>query len=59
MKEFIFRGTDDGEILNDEPVCEIVRCKDCKHFVGYGWCILTRERHKESWFCPYGERRTD
>ena len=61
MKEFIFRGTDDGKILNNESDQELVRCKDCKFMYEdnqfmcgiRGFCV------NEDFFCADGERRTE
>ena len=35
----------------------VVRCKDCKHYVGDGWCYLERISRKPDWFCANGEKR--
>ena len=55
MKEWIYRGTDDGHILNSEPSKELVRCKDCKE---YG-CDTYLERGDDNWFCADGERKSE
>lgn len=51
------------EMLKTQPtadVVEVVRCKDCKHFVDEGmYCsnnIITMFDH---FYCYYGERRED
>ena len=61
MKEFIFRGTDDGHILNSEPSCELVRCKDCKYGTSYSngelfGCVGINGLHDANWFCADGVR---
>ena len=61
MKEFIYRGTDDGRILNSEPYKEIVRCKDCKHGRQYDTnavdCEYRELATEPDWFCADGKRR--
>lgn len=38
---------------------ELVRCKDCKHYIdGTGLCALYHAHgHAETWFCADGERK--
>lgn len=36
----------------------ITLCKDCKHYVGSGWCYITRIMQPEEFFCAYGEPRS-
>lgn len=40
---------------------EVVRCKDCKKVIRYGflWCGRTDIQVQENDFCSCGERRTD
>ena len=38
----------------------VVRCKDCKHYAGNGWCNrpgINPTKH-DDWFCADGERKT-
>lgn len=46
------------EIALDKAHCELVRCKDCKHYDGK-WCLLLDMANSDmgDWFCGYGERR--
>lgn len=44
---------------------EIVRCKDCKHYIvegittQYGWCHEYKHSVDEDDYCSYGERREE
>jgi hypothetical protein len=45
-------------VLDNAPGFELVRCKDCKHYMTIhctcdGCCI------SDDWYCADGERRTD
>ena len=52
-------------LLKEQP--EIVRCKDCKNWVGNGadidelpyWLPCKGEMRRPDYFCADGERRTD
>ena len=59
MKEYIIKIGDEPDIMGNYPLKEeakeLVRCKDCKHCMGYGWCNLTRKTHERDWFCADGE----
>ena len=53
------------DFKNKSDFVEVVRCKDCRHFVrefdivGHcDYCGIHLD-HAESGFCSYGERRTD
>lgn len=44
------------EAINFQPSIDIVRCKDCKNYVGEGkYCQLDRHCTADD-FCSYGER---
>ena len=51
------------DIENGVPwkdVIAVVRCKDCKHYIGNGhmeWCNLSHGNHEDNWYCADGERR--
>lgn len=46
-----------------ENFAEVVRCKDCKHWLAYGVCNIHITYPalwtKENDFCSYGERKND
>ena len=50
------------EALSAEAV-QVVRCKDCKHYIvegittQYGWCHEYKHSVDEDDFCSYGERK--
>lgn len=48
------------EIALDKAHCELVRCKDCKHYDGK-WCLLLDMVNSDmgDWFCGYGKRKDD
>lgn len=61
MSEFDYNG---DSLFKDAE--EIVRCRDCKHYMDYehefepnmGYCREhDREEVRDSWFCAWGERR--
>ena len=52
--------------IDDAPTIdavEVVRCRDCKHYIvegittQYGWCHEYKHSVNEDDFCSYGERR--
>ena len=54
MKEFVMRVNDNGIVT--AVVCDLVRCRDCKHYRQDGFC--TYNNHVQSdpdWFCADGE----
>ena len=66
MKEWIWEDSDDGYVSTRKQ--ELVRCKDCKHWVGnwveYNYsptakCTLFHYPQPADWFCADGERKSD
>ena len=58
------RCEDEINKVPSADVVEVVRCKDCKHFledeeIQENYCELDLFCHLKSDFCNYGERRTD
>lgn len=54
MKEVIVKLKSGMEVGYGQ---EIVRCKDCKHYLGKGhmeWCNLGHGNHEPDWFCKDG-----
>ncbi len=56
------------EVVSDTDFVNVVRCKDCKHWIDvtevedgvrYAECELFSDEHEfgENWFCKDGERR--
>ena len=50
------------KLMEDAPsvdAVEVVRCKDCKQAIRYGyiWCGRTDIQVQEEDFCSYGERK--
>lgn len=52
--------------IDDAPTIdavEVVRCKDCKHYIvegiatQYGWCHEYKHSVDEDDYCSYGERK--
>ena len=70
MKEYIIVIGDEPDIMGNyglkEKPKELVRCKDCKHWIGGGIdendnfipprCTLFNEPQTSEWFCPEGQR---
>lgn len=44
-----------GKNIYGEPITEVVRCKDCRHY-GMGNCYMYGGQMNEDDFCSYGER---
>lgn len=50
-------------VESKDDVIEVVRCKDCKHYIvegittQYGWCHEYKHSVNEDDYCSYGERR--
>lgn len=71
MAEYIFKidgvlVNDDGECcMHPEYVCELVRCKDCKHRYHSAECPCLCDDHfypwipDDDWFCKKGERKEE
>lgn len=58
----LFKANDIFNALKDAPVVsavEVVRCKDCEHYLVTGKCNLDWYSHKPDDYCSDGERRTD
>lgn len=53
----------DGVHITAEWQGELVRCKDCKHYIvegittQYGWCHEYKHSVDEDDYCSYGERK--
>lgn len=70
-KDYVIRGEkrQEEDVSRDQIVIqqgiqidELVRCKDCKHFVDERFCalgMLSRNSLSPSDYCSYGERRKD
>lgn len=53
MIEIIVKKHDSGQL---EPVKELVRCKDCKHFKGGKcWNVMRRYGLNDDFFCADGK----
>lgn len=59
--EEVYKTTNSGKFI---PVCELIRCKDCKQsgidstsYPQY-WCSAHTEYHDGNWFCADGEKRS-
>ena len=48
------------DIINSSDVVEVVRCKDCKHYISDGGalmiCEITEMNTNDCDYCSYGER---
>ena len=49
-------GIELGQV-KDEDLIRVVRCKNCKHYDGFGWCNETDLVVVDDDFCSYGELR--
>ena len=67
-KEYIVPLSEDEAFYGYKGVAvELVRCKDCKHYVDWGDGNITCRLWTDQWdaatapdaFCSYGERRAD
>lgn len=69
MENAFSHGYTDAEskyrkMIADGELVEVVRCRDCKHYV-YGkdeaqyYCRQTGIGTEDDFYCAYGERRTD
>jgi hypothetical protein len=57
--------------MEDSKYVEVVRCKDCKHFISFngerakvntdksGWCDINDYSVRSDDYCSYGERRSE
>ena len=65
VMKFLQRGFHNIRKLPAADVVEVVRCKDCKHFLnntefGYPWCERKRISFVSGFdYCSYAERRND
>ena len=58
--ERIVRYTsDDGVHVKVEEVGDLVRCKDCKHYLELAECYLFGRCMGTDDFCSWGERKED
>lgn len=61
--EVIVKCSDDcrgGKNIFGEPITEIVRCKDCRHYISDGgalmYCEVTNNVTRPEDFCSWAER---
>lgn len=61
MAEYIVRESGYPGTIKQEIVCELVRCKDCKHREKKRYCLTWGQPYlcNDECFCSYGERRED
>lgn len=60
MAEYIVRESGYPGTIKKEIVGEIVRCRDCKHFINHDKrCGLLNHGMKDDDFCSKGERRDE
>ena len=77
MKEYIIKLSDSDSgnenalsiILKAYSLQELIRCKDCRHWIGGGIddkdnfipprCTLFNEPQTANWFCPEGQRKEE
>ena len=57
----IYRNEEGRWIMstNNPDIVEVVRCKNCKHYVTGGYCGIVNERYNEDEFCSRGEEKED
>lgn len=64
MKDFITRyetmNIDGAEAFYDGAIIgELIRCKDCKHYVDYHCELLDDLYTQPKFFCAWGEKKTE
>ena len=58
MAEIIVKLTGDHiKVKGGEYVQDLVRCKECKYYLGLAECEIVTECMGTDGFCSYGERK--
>lgn len=60
-REYIIRETTYPDATKRELIGELVRCKNCKHFIIYdenvGFCMTSKSLKRTNGYCDDGERK--
>ena len=53
----VFNSLDEGKVIYGTVRGDLIRCKDCKHYLAGQYCLNIDDYSKPTDFCSWAERK--